>query len=449
TLLGGRVEPVSGAAIPAARWVGPDSQALDIARAAGDEDDYSRTLESLEQRTLEETRAELAVVRTWTRPTAIMRALGVLGRDLLKQRDGFREAAGLYRELLAIGERYGSIAAQGEALLELAIMQGNFGEFQLAQANARRAQELIARLGPAHELHFQAGGLAVTLAYFMEADWAAMAARLSGFAATLWRARSPRAHLVSACAALCHARAGNFEAAREQLVSLTPVIADIKPDIYVHQVVVLFASTVVWEIGAVELAADYLRLAHTIVDAGFGGNLLPHELTIARMAALNGDMVDARDHFDLAREELDSGGQRASRAIVDYDEALALVRNGSTDRVRILELLDAAESAFAALGMAGWTERAARLKETLQTPAPSCGSRELSSGLTSRETEVLRLLALGRTNREIAEILVLSPKTVEHHVAHLYTKIQVRGRVDAASYALRNGIVGPAEPSST
>jgi len=60
--------------------------------------------------------------------------------------------------------------------------------------------------------------------------------------------------------------------------------------------------------------------------------------------------------------------------------------------------------------------------------------------LTKRETEVLRLLAAGRSNREVAERLVLSERTVEHHIASIYRKIGAHSRVEATAYALRHGL---------
>jgi DNA-binding NarL/FixJ family response regulator len=62
----------------------------------------------------------------------------------------------------------------------------------------------------------------------------------------------------------------------------------------------------------------------------------------------------------------------------------------------------------------------------------------LPDGLTAREAEVLRLLAAGRTNKEIASDLVLSVHTVERHLANAYRKISVRNRADATAYVLRS-----------
>jgi pimeloyl-ACP methyl ester carboxylesterase/DNA-binding CsgD family transcriptional regulator len=62
------------------------------------------------------------------------------------------------------------------------------------------------------------------------------------------------------------------------------------------------------------------------------------------------------------------------------------------------------------------------------------------SGLSPRELEVLRLLAAGETNSQIARRLGLSVHTIERHVANLYRKVGARGRADATAYALRSGL---------
>ena len=61
--------------------------------------------------------------------------------------------------------------------------------------------------------------------------------------------------------------------------------------------------------------------------------------------------------------------------------------------------------------------------------------------LTAREVEVLRLIAAGRTNREIADRLISSVPTVERHSSSLYTKINARGRADATADAFSRGLI--------
>ena len=67
--------------------------------------------------------------------------------------------------------------------------------------------------------------------------------------------------------------------------------------------------------------------------------------------------------------------------------------------------------------------------------------RERPGGLTEREIEVLRLVAAGRSNHEIADVLVLSQKTVERHLSNIFTKLDVPSRTAAAAYAHEHGLM--------
>jgi DNA-binding NarL/FixJ family response regulator len=63
--------------------------------------------------------------------------------------------------------------------------------------------------------------------------------------------------------------------------------------------------------------------------------------------------------------------------------------------------------------------------------------------LTPRETEIAKLVAEGNSSQEIAELLVISVKTVERHRANILEKLQIRDRVDLTRYAIREGLVDP------
>ncbi len=65
---------------------------------------------------------------------------------------------------------------------------------------------------------------------------------------------------------------------------------------------------------------------------------------------------------------------------------------------------------------------------------------DVAAHLTPRETEVLRLVVAGKSGREIAAELVLSPRTVERHVANIYRKTNTHGRAQLAGFALRHNL---------
>jgi DNA-binding NarL/FixJ family response regulator len=67
---------------------------------------------------------------------------------------------------------------------------------------------------------------------------------------------------------------------------------------------------------------------------------------------------------------------------------------------------------------------------------PARKSSPFPAGLTAREVEVLRLLAQGLSDAQIAEQLVISPRTVNHHTASLYSKLGVSSRAGATRAAL-------------
>ena len=75
-------------------------------------------------------------------------------------------------------------------------------------------------------------------------------------------------------------------------------------------------------------------------------------------------------------------------------------------------------------------------------PRRPSGKRQVNpGGLTRREVDVLRLAAKGLTTREIADRLDISPKTADHHIQHIYGKIDVSTRAAAALWAMQNTVV--------
>jgi DNA-binding CsgD family transcriptional regulator len=92
--------------------------------------------------------------------------------------------------------------------------------------------------------------------------------------------------------------------------------------------------------------------------------------------------------------------------------------------------LDAARRTFTALGAAPALDEIER--PTSRQPHPG--------GLTDRELEVLRLVAAGKSNAQIAWALTLSEKTVARHLSNIFAKIDVQSRTAAAAYAFEHGM---------
>jgi DNA-binding NarL/FixJ family response regulator len=85
---------------------------------------------------------------------------------------------------------------------------------------------------------------------------------------------------------------------------------------------------------------------------------------------------------------------------------------------------------------------AAKVLQRLRAQGTSTDVAEkLTAELSDREIEVLKLIANGKDNAEIARELFISPKTVKNHISNILMKLQIENRIQAAVYAVRSGIV--------
>jgi HD-GYP domain-containing protein (c-di-GMP phosphodiesterase class II) len=100
------------------------------------------------------------------------------------------------------------------------------------------------------------------------------------------------------------------------------------------------------------------------------------------------------------------------------------------------ELLDAVDS-----GQFSRAEVDAVLSAAGQVGRPSNVARP--AGLTEREVDVLRLIARGQSNKEVAASLGISPRTVGHHIEHIYAKAAVATRAGATLFAMEHGLLSP------
>jgi DNA-binding NarL/FixJ family response regulator len=145
----------------------------------------------------------------------------------------------------------------------------------------------------------------------------------------------------------------------------------------------------------------------------------------------------AETHYEAALALDRKSGFRVWLAHSQYDYALMLQRRarpGDADRAR--ELLAQALAESSALGLDALTPRIQALAETIAHPPPA-----YPCGLSEREVEVLRLLAIGRNNREIGQVLSISPNTVANHVRSILEKTYTANRTEAAAFANREGLL--------
>ena len=173
------------------------------------------------------------------------------------------------------------------------------------------------------------------------------------------------------------------------------------------------------------------------------GNLLVDRL-LGLLAQTAGNLDQAMAHFEDALAFCRQAGYRPELAwtCCDYAEAL-LVGAGSKpspDRgAKAMTLLDEALAISSELGMPPLMERAVALQEHFGVRPGR--APEYPDDLTHREAEVLRLIALGKSNPEIAQELVVSIRTVTTHVSNIFSKINATNRAEAATYATRHGLV--------
>ena len=177
------------------------------------------------------------------------------------------------------------------------------------------------------------------------------------------------------------------------------------------------------------------------------------ERYLGLLAAATGRWDTAERHFEGAAAFNARMAARPWLAWTEHDHATMLLRRRAPgDLHRAGELLDRALTVAHELGMTRLARRAEQTRTELAALTQQPRRRGRAGGhagtpgpygLSDRELEVLRLIAAGRTNQEIAAELTLSVRTVERHAENLYARLGVRGRLDAAAFALRHGLAGP------
>jgi DNA-binding CsgD family transcriptional regulator len=189
-------------------------------------------------------------------------------------------------------------------------------------------------------------------------------------------------------------------------------------------------------------------LAQIAADAGQDEAMSALSHALGELALLDGNAEQAVAHFGRALELLSGVGTPFERAESQRRAAAALALVGRCEDA--VEHLVGAHRTARRLGAKLLVEQAVDGLAALgERPERRLGrgaaAKHARQGLTHREVEIIRLVAVGLTNREIARQLFLSPRTVEMHVRNALAKLDCRSRADAARRASELGLLTSSE----
>jgi DNA-binding CsgD family transcriptional regulator len=427
-LLAQLIAPETFGPIRVLAWVSSDPEAVQIVRDQGTEADYAHTVNGSSPWFGNEVEQFIARVDGWRDPVARMHALvNVVGYLILMESGRMSAVADrLCSELEVLADDVGLAPHRAAARAFRAAQLGSQGKLSAAADQIREAHRLLSDQPSGSWIQALVLMVGELTAQHVEGDWPRVGD-------VMWAlVTGPKLFpgwttLASAgFVAYAYAIAEQVDRAREVLGYVLPALTRDHPLDSTYINAIGLAGSAVWELRAADLAERLLPNVRIVADSD------PHEfymtsseLTVARLSAVTGRVDQALDYFERARVTLERRDQQVLRAIVDYDEAVTRLEHQQPGGVR---LLDTARAQFEQLGMHEWSRRVALLK------APELG---LPDGLTTREAEVLRLVAKRRTNKEIAAELVVSVHTVERHVQNAYRKIGANSRMDARAYVSR------------
>jgi DNA-binding NarL/FixJ family response regulator len=152
-----------------------------------------------------------------------------------------------------------------------------------------------------------------------------------------------------------------------------------------------------------------------------------------------GDFDREKASFAEAIQFCEGISYRPELALTRLDLAQLLLEHYPDERAEAQRQLDLAIPEFEAMKMPAYLEQALRLRGRRRA-APEPKEPAYPDGLSEREVDVLRLIASGRSNPQIALELVISVNTVQNHVSSILAKAGLANRAEAAAYAQRRGL---------
>jgi len=162
---------------------------------------------------------------------------------------------------------------------------------------------------------------------------------------------------------------------------------------------------------------------------------------LGMLATLRGDWEVAAAHFAAAEATARREDLRPERARILQGQAeVELARGDQNSLVHGRDRLNEAHALFEELGMLTSAQHVRRRLHSLSHSPSPFTSPVLPAHLTQREVEVLKLVAQGKRNSQIAQALCLTEKTVTNHLTHIFNKTGCENRAAAAAFALRHGL---------
>jgi DNA-binding CsgD family transcriptional regulator len=240
---------------------------------------------------------------------------------------------------------------------------------------------------------------------------------------------------LAATRALCLAQLGRVEEARTVVGPLLDQEGSGDEEVTIGLLVVLLQAAIAvhHRAAAQVLAARLACVAHLAIAEQFSTCPGRH---LGDAAVLLGDGVAARMFYAQALEAAEKIRFRPEMALAHLGLAELLLKEG--DEFEALEHLDLAIPELRDMKMQPALGRGLSLLEQVQHRTPVAASdAPISHVLTGRERDVAQLLAAGRSNREIADTLVITEGTVEVHVKHILSKLGFRSRSQVAGWVGR------------
>ncbi|MGZ3625095.1 MAG: helix-turn-helix transcriptional regulator [Ktedonobacteraceae bacterium] len=384
-------------------------------------------------------------------------ALGDQGLGIIYQALGEMEKARLYNlRGLELARRYGVRYVLGWLYWNQGVMALGHGDWPASESHFKQSTQEAQATGNARlkavtlqaqaELSFRQGNWQVAEQQFKDAiqasintEWYASIMALYGHFLAITGRRSAAQAQLEAAAALKEpvGYSGHF---------YIPFLAEA----YLH-------------LGANEQAATYIQRIQALQGFMYYG--VSVDRILGEVAAVEGNWSKAEQAFENGLELCHRADNQPEQAAILYEKARMLLMrsNDETPAKRNVSLQDIHDLCNQAheLFLKYQMQRAANLVETFREGVRQLEHRQdekpsnrivqqhvthpeylLDLHLTKRELEVLRLVAEGHTDREVADILVISPRTVNRHLANIYVKLDVPGRASAVAYAIRQGLVG-------